>query len=145
LEIRPLTPADRGAWEPLWRDYLAFYNTTRPAEIYDLTFTRYTDPARADMKAWLAWQGPEAVGLVHVIAHAHGWQAEPVTYLQDLYASPATRGTGVGRTLIETVYADADSCGRPSVYWMTQISNATARQLYDRIATPTEFIKYVRT
>jgi GNAT superfamily N-acetyltransferase len=59
------------------------------------------------MLAWIAHAG-RAVGLVHVIVHAHGWQAAPVTYLQDLYAEPDMRGKGVGRALIETVYADAD-------------------------------------
>jgi GNAT superfamily N-acetyltransferase len=76
--------------------------------------------------------------------HRHGWKVEPVCYLQDLYAAPDVRGTGLGRALIEAVYAQADSDGCPSVYWMTQEFNATARKLYDRIATLTPFIKYSR-
>jgi len=144
LDIRPLAEADKRAWAPLWEAYLAFYGATRPADVVDLTFTRYTDPARADMRGWLAWLGDRAVGLVHAIVHAHGWQAAPVTYLQDLYAAPDTRGRGVGRRLIETVYADADAAGRPSVYWLTQQGNAEARRLYDRIAMPTDFMKYNR-
>jgi GNAT superfamily N-acetyltransferase len=35
----------------------------------------------------------------------------PITYLQDLYADPEVRGKGVGRALIEAVYADADAAG----------------------------------
>jgi GNAT superfamily N-acetyltransferase len=54
------------------------------------------------------------------------------------------RGTGVGRKLIEAVYAAADAAGRPAVYWLTQDFNATARQLYDRIGVLTPFIKYNR-
>ncbi len=143
--IRPLATGDQPAWAPLWRAYLAFYGTERDTAQFDLTFNRFIDPARQDMLAWLAWQGDDAVGLVHVIVHAHGWQDAPVTYLQDLYATPETRGTGVGRQLIETVYADADAAGRPNVYWMTQTGNATARQLYDRIAIATDFMKYNRS
>lgn len=145
LDIRPLAAGDRAAWTPLWRDYLAFYGAERGADIFDLTFSRYCDPDRADMLAWLAWSGGDAVGLAHVIVHAHGWQAAPVTYLQDLYATPQTRGTGVGRALIETVYADADAAARPNVYWTTQTGNTTARRLYDRIATATDFMKYARS
>ena len=144
IEIRSLAPSDRPAWAPLWRDYLAFYETEVAADIYDLTFARYTDPARADMRAWMAWNGDTALGLVHVIAHPHGWRAEPVTYLQDLFTVPEARGKGVARALIETVYADADRAGRPSVYWTTQIGNITARALYDSIGVQTEFIKYAR-
>ena len=144
IAIRPLAAADREAWAPLWRAYLAFYGTTRPEEVFALTFARYTDPARADMRGWLAWRGAQAVGLVHAIVHAHGWQAAPVTYLQDLYTAPEARGAGVGRALIETVYADADAEGRGAVYWLTQTGNAAARALYDRVARPTDFMKYAR-
>ncbi len=84
------------------------------------------------------------MGLVHYIFHDHCWRPEGVTYLQDLFADPEIRGHGVGRALIEAVYAAADAAGRPSVYWMTQDFNATARQLYDRIGTLTPFIKYAR-
>ncbi len=145
ITIRPLRPEDKPAWAPLWRAYLAFYQTARSDEIYDLTFARYIDPEQEDMRAWLAWSGDEAVGLVHVITHAHGWQAEPVTYLQDLFTAPAIRGKGVARALIETVYADADAAGRSSVYWLTQIGNAQARALYDRVAVATNFVKYNRS
>ncbi|MBF9049611.1 GNAT family N-acetyltransferase [Roseobacter sp. HKCCD9010] len=145
ISIRPLSSDDKAVWVNLWRDYLAFYDTTLPSEIYDLTFARYTDTTRQDMRAWLGWDTTMAVGLVHAIAHPHGWKAEPVTYLQDLFTTPAARGKGVARALIETVYADADAAGRPSVYWLTQIGNTPARALYDRVATPTDFMKYQRT
>lgn len=145
IDIRPLGAGDKSAWAPLWEAYLAFYDTARPAAVFDLTFSRYVDPGLETMRAWLAWLGDRAVGLVHAILHPHGWQAEPVTYLQDLYADPSARGRGVGRALIETVYADADARGAPAVYWLTQEGNAQARRLYDRIAVQTDFIKYNRS
>jgi GNAT superfamily N-acetyltransferase len=92
----------------------------------------------------LAWVDGKAVGLVHYLYHAHCWRVERVCYLQDLYAAPEARGTGVGRALIEAVYAQADADGAPVVYWTTQDHNTTARRLYDRIGTLTPFIKYQR-
>lgn len=145
ITIRPIKAGDRAAWEPLWRDYLAFYGTDVPGEIYDLTFSRYADPERTDMKGWIAWQGDAALGLVHAIAHPHGWTSRDVTYLQDLYTVPGARGEGLGRRLIETVYADADDHDRPAVYWLTQTGNAPARALYDRVAVATDFMKYNRS
>jgi GNAT superfamily N-acetyltransferase len=62
--------------------------------------------------------------------------------LQDLFADPDVRGSGIGRALIEGVYAKAKEAGSPEVYWMTQEFNATARRLYDRIAEKTPFIVY---
>ncbi len=144
FDIRPLGLRDRAEWGALWRQYLAFYGATRPDALLDLTFARYTDAGRDDMRGWMAWNGTTALGLVHAIAHSHGWQEAPVTYLQDLYTVETARGAGIGRALIETVYADADAAGRPSVYWMTQTGNATARALYDKIAQPTDFMKYSR-
>ena len=70
---------------------------------------------------------------------------EIASYLQDLFTRPETRGTGVGRALIEAVYAAADVNGTPNVYWLTQEFNTTARLLYDRIADVTPFIKYQRS
>lgn len=145
FDIRPLGRRDRAAWGALWHCYLAFYGTSRPEALLDLTFARYTDTARDDMHGWMAWERETALGLVHAIAHPHGWQEAPVTYLQDLYTVEEARGRGIGRALIETVYADADASGRPSVYWMTQTDNAPARALYDRIAQPTDFMKYSRS
>ena len=144
FDIRPLGRRDRPLWGDVWREYLAFYGAERPDDLLDLTFARYPDPDRTDMRAWMAWEGEAALGLVHTISHAHGWQEAPVTYLQDLFTTPAARGRGVGRALIETVYADADAQGRGAVYWLTQNSNATARALYDRVAQPTDFMKYSR-
>jgi GNAT superfamily N-acetyltransferase len=143
--ISPLSPADRDDWGTLWRAYLAFYDTERPETVFDTTFARYTDPGRPDMLGWIARAGRQAVGLAHVIVHSHGWQVAPVTYLQDLFVAPSLRGQGLGRKLIETVYADADAAGRPNVYWLTQTGNAAARQLYDRIGVASDFMKYTRT
>jgi len=81
---------------------------------------------------------------VHHVAHRTCWKVEDVCYLQDLYTLPEMRGRGVGRALIEAVYAHADRAGTPAVYWLTQGFNATARRLYDRIGVLTPFIEYDR-
>jgi GNAT superfamily N-acetyltransferase len=144
LTIRPLRQTDEADWRRLWSGYLAFYETTLPETVYATTFARLLDPARPQQNALVAEQGGRLVGLVHYIFHAHNWRAEDVCYLQDLYVDPETRGTGAGRALIEAVYAAADANGTPAVYWLTQDFNTTARQLYDRIAKVTPFIRYTR-
>ncbi|MGY6411163.1 MAG: N-acetyltransferase family protein [Alkalilacustris sp.] len=128
----------------MWQAYLAFYNTELPETVYDTLFARLLEPGPDGPFGLLAEIDGRPVGLVHYIFHAHCWKPEGVVYLQDLFAEPAARGRGVGRALIEAVYAEADAAGRPSVYWMTQTHNATARLLYDRIAQPTDFMRYVR-
>ena len=144
LKIRPLMAEDRTYWGQMWGDYLSFYETDVAPEIYETTFARLIDSTNPVQNALFAELDGAAVGIVHYMYHAHNWRAENVCYLQDLYAKEAVRGQGIGRALIEAVYAAADANGTPSVYWMTQDFNETARVLYDRIGTLTPFIKYSR-
>jgi len=144
LKIRPLGIEDRSEWAQMWSDYLSFYDTEVAPEVYATTFARLINPANRVQNALVAELDGAAVGLVHYIYHAHNWRVEDVCYLQDLYAKESVRGQGIGRALIEAVYAAADANGTPNVYWMTQDFNANARLLYDRIGTLTPFIKYSR-
>ena len=144
LQIRNLLPSDKAAWSELWRKYLEFYETELAEEVYDSSFKRMLSDSDTEFHGMVAEKDGELIGIVHYLFHRHGWKIENVCYLQDLYVSEAARGSGAGRALIEAVYAEADKNGAPSVYWMTQEFNATARRLYDRIATVTPFIKYTR-
>ncbi|MGR3466413.1 MAG: GNAT family N-acetyltransferase [Shimia sp.] len=144
MTIRPLQPGDEAGWRALWTAYLDFYDSEVAEEVYTTTFARLTDPAHRTQHALVAIDGDRLTGLVHFLLHPHNWRTEDVIYLQDLYADPSVRGTGVGRKLIEAVYDWADANGTPSVYWLTQEHNTAARQLYDRIATHVPFVKYQR-
>ncbi|TMV06585.1 GNAT family N-acetyltransferase [Ruegeria sediminis] len=128
----------------MWGAYLDFYNTSVPKEVYASTFARLLGDDPQDFSCFVAERGGRLVGLTHYLFHRHAWKIENVCYLQDLFARPEARGTGVGRALIEAVYAEADRQGAPTVYWLTQDFNATARKLYDRIGKLTPFIKYQR-
>lgn len=144
LTIRLLTPSDKAQWSHLWTAYLAYYETERSQEIHDLYFNRLLGDDPQDYTGLVAEQDGQLVGLVHFLSHRHGWSEENVIYLQDLYADPTVRGKGIGRALIEAVYDAADAAGTPTVYWLTQDFNETARKLYDRIGVKTPFIKYNR-
>ena len=144
INIRPLEQSDHAEWRRLWTAYLAFYETTVPEDVYATTWTRLFTDGEFEPNGMLALVDGRPAGLVHYIFHRTCWSAKNNCYLQDLYADPEVRGAGVGRALIEAVYAEADRAGCPSVYWMTQEFNATARLLYDRIARKTPFIKYQR-
>ncbi|HYF60825.1 MAG TPA: GNAT family N-acetyltransferase [Burkholderiaceae bacterium] len=141
LEIRPVTDEDRDAWMPLWRGYQAFYRVDLAEAVTDLTWQRFLDPDEP-MHAVLAWQGERAVGLVHWIFHRSCWTTGDYCYLNDLFAEPDTRGTGVGRALIEHVYRQAEAAGCSRVYWLTHETNEVAMRLYDRIAERSGFVQY---
>lgn len=141
IDIRPLRPPDRAAWEPLWAGYLAFYEASVPPEATDLTWRRFHDPAEP-MHALGAFVDGRLAGIVHYLFHRSTWTVGPYCYLQDLFTEERLRGMGVGRALIEAVYARACEAGASRVYWLTHETNETARLLYDRIADRPGFIQY---
>ena len=144
LTIRPVEARDEREWRTLWTGYLEFYETSVSEEVYRTTFSRLLSDDPHEFHGLVAERDGRLVGLTHYLFHRHCWKIENVVYLQDLFVSPEARGTGAGRRLIEAVYAEADAAGCPSVYWLTQDFNTTARQLYDRIAHVTPFIRYNR-
>ena len=141
VEIKAVERDDFDIWLPLWKGYQRFYEVTIPESVTRETWDRFLDPIEP-MHAALAVAGDEAVGLVHSIYHRSTWMTGDYCYLQDLFVADAARGNGVGRTLIEHVYADAKRRGAPRVYWLTHESNQSARQLYDCVADRSGFIQY---
>jgi GNAT superfamily N-acetyltransferase len=148
IQVRPLQPTDRAAWQALWDGYNAFYGregaTALPAETTDTTWARFLD-ANEPLHALVAVdEAGTLLGLVHHVFHRSTNRIEPVCYLQDLFTAPAARGRGAGRALIEAVYTAALAAGSRRVYWHTQEGNATARALYDQVARHLGFIVYAR-
>lgn len=141
IDIRPVSAADHAAWLPLWQAYLRFYNTELADSVTQSTWERFLEPSEPTHAA-LAWADGKAVGMVHYIYHRSNWSVENSCYLQDLLVVPETRGTGVGRLLIEHVYATAKADGCGKVHWLTHETNATAIQLYERIAERPGFIQF---
>ena len=144
FEIRKLSKKDFINWKSLWCNYLAFYETSVDDLVYETTFKRLLSKKHFSQNALVAQQGEGLIGLVHFIYHPHNWKLEDVCYLQDLFVTKAFRGNRVGRSLIESVYSEADKNKTSSVYWLTQDFNHQARKLYDNIGTVTSFIKYNR-
>lgn len=141
IQIRPVTANDHAAWRPLWQAYLRFYDTELAEAVSQSTWQRFLDPSEPTHAA-LAWDGDQAVGMVHFIYHRSNWSIEHSCYLQDLLVTPDQRGTGVGRQLIEFVYATAKTDGCCKVHWLTHETNATAIRLYERIAERPGFIQF---
>ena len=136
-----LEAQDFEAWLALWKGYQAFYKTEIAHDVTALTWKRFLDP-KEPMHCAVAEHDGVLVGLVHYIDHRSCWTEGDYRYLQDLYVLPARRGKGIGRALIEHVYAKAAAAGASRVWWLTHESNHDAMQLYDRIADKSGFIQY---
>lgn len=147
IDVRPVVPADRAAWRPLWDGYNAFYGrqgeTALAEHITETTWQRFFD-ATEQMFALVAESEGQIVGLSHALLHRSMTRVEPVCYLSDLYTLPAMRGHGVGRALIEATCREARARGATRVYWQTHETNAAGRLLYDKVAQHLGFIVYSR-
>jgi len=141
--IRALTAADKDAWLKLWAGYLEFYNASLAPDVTETAFARLTG-GDADMFGLVAELDGRIVGIAHAVVHRSTWAVAPYVYLNDLFVAPDVRGGGVGRALIEAVYARADAIGAERVYWLTHETNALARKLYDTLAVNDGFLEYRR-
>jgi GNAT superfamily N-acetyltransferase len=145
LVVRFVTRQDYEQWLPLWEGYNAFYGrsgaTALAPDITRMTWARFFD-ADEPVHALVAESGGTLLGLTHYLFHRSTTAIEPVCYLQDLFTSEAARRKGVGRALINGVYAQARLAGSSRVYWQTHETNHTAMQLYDKVADKSGFIVY---
>ncbi len=141
--VRLLSASDREQWDALWAGYLAFYGKSLDPGVTEQTWFWVTE-LRARLFGLGAQEGDILVGFAHCVLHHSTWAIGESCYLEDLFVAPEARGKGVGRALIEAVYAHADALGCERVYWLTHESNVAARGLYDKVAKNLGFIQYRR-
>lgn len=141
IRVRAARADEFAAWMPLWRGYQAFYKVDIADEVSRITWQRFFDPAEP-MHCDFAEADGVVCGLVHSIDHRSCWMKEHSCYLQDLFVAPELRGQGLGRRLIEHVYAQAKARGCARVHWLTHESNVDAMKLYDHIADKPGFVQY---
>jgi GNAT superfamily N-acetyltransferase len=143
--IRFVKSQDYAAWLALWDGYNAFYGRSGPTalspDVTAMTWARFFD-AYEPMHALVAEDEGGLIGLAHYLFHRSTTAIAPSCYMQDLFTSAAARGKGVGRALINEVYAQARIAGSPRVYWQTHETNVTAMQLYDKVAERSGFLVY---
>jgi GNAT superfamily N-acetyltransferase len=139
--IRPIRMDERVDWEPLWKDYQAFYKVVICDATTAVTWARLHDPAEP-MGVLGAYVDGRLRGIVHYLFHRSCWTTGDYCYLQDLFVAEGVRNLGLGRTLIEAVEERARAAGANRVYWLTHESNADARVLYDKLAERSGFIQY---
>ena len=143
--IRQIERQDYAGWRPLWDRYNAFYGRSGPTalaeEITEATWERFF---REDepVHCLVAEVDGHIAGIAHYLFHRSTTRLRDVCYLQDLYTADHLRGQGIGRLLIEAVYAAATKAGSSRVYWNTQITNEAGRALYDKVAKHLGFIVY---
>lgn len=142
--IRDAEPGDEGAWLGLWAQYLAFYEVTLTPEVTAATWARLMDPS-SPVKMRLAVVDGVPVGFAIHLHHPSTWVLGEDCYLEDLFLTPAARGQGIGRALIDDLIALARAKGWHRLYWHTDEDNTTARKLYDTYVQTDGHVRYRMT
>ena len=145
MRVRRLEGRDREAWGRLFCAYIEFYRAQVPDKVIDLTWQRLLAGGEGNPIGLVAVDDADVpFGLALALFHRSTWSATWYCYLEDLFVDPSRRNTGAGRALIEAVYREADARGCTRTYWVTEEGNATARALYDRVASRAPFVQYRR-
>jgi len=141
ITVRPLTSADKLEWLQLWRGYIEFYKAQLPESQYELTWNRLLDPEYNSFGLVVEEDGA-VLGITHYSFQTSTWAPVNYCYLEDLFVSPAARGKGLGRALIDAVKAIAIESGSTRLYWNTDRTNETARKLYDTYVSESGKVQY---
>jgi GNAT superfamily N-acetyltransferase len=139
--IRPPTQADRPAWEALYAGYAAFYTVSQTPEMRATVWGWIHDPAHGT-QCLVAEDGGVLVGFAHYRAFARPLSASTGGFLDDLFVSPAARGSGAAPALIDALQAVGRDNGWTVLRWITAEDNYRARALYDRVGDKTKWATY---
>lgn len=143
VRIRTLKPDDHDQWQLLWKGYQEYYETNLD-DVTDSLWERLMNNDPDGPVCLVAEEDEHLIGLVQYLFHGTTWSPQQRIYLHDLYTTHFSRGKGVGRKLIEAVYEAGKERNCDQVYWLTQDFNEDGRRLYDKVASLTPFIKYMR-
>ena len=98
VSIRKPRPIEFEDWNELWKGYLSFYRFDYSADHAHKLWERIHDDSDP-ISCYVADSKSGLVGLVHYLPHADTWDPRPTCYLQDLFVSSESRGSGTGTLL----------------------------------------------
>jgi ribosomal protein S18 acetylase RimI-like enzyme len=140
--VGPPGPQDAAPWRELYRAYADFYEEAVTDAQLDLVWSWITDPGH-DVKALLVRDASGTpVGLAHYRPYFRPLAAAVAGHLDDLYVTPAARGTGAVDALLEELQVIARQRGWSKIRWVTADDNHRARSKYDQVAERTMWVIY---
>src|SRR5262245_40231598 len=110
VRVRPLQARDKPVWLVLFKGYIEFYQATVADDVIETLWQRLLRGGEGFHEALVAVDADDRpLGLAHILFHRSTWSNGFYCYLEDLFVDPEQRGRGIGRALIEAVYAEADA------------------------------------
>ena len=144
LEICDIQQKHYEVWIELYHKYAEYYQVDIPKDNFDLTWKWLTIE---NYPFWgvLADVDSKIVGFAHFRSLPSPLDSCEVGFLDDLFVLQEYRGKKIGYSLIEKVHQIGKSKNWPYINWITKDDNYTARTLYDKISTKTDWNFYELT
>ena len=144
LEIFDIQQKHYEVWIELYHKYAEYYQVDIPKDNFDLTWKWLTNE---NYPFWgiLADVDSKIVGFAHFRSLPSPLDSCEVGFLDDLFVLQEYRGKKIGYSLIEKVHQIGKSKNWPYINWITKDNNYTARTLYDKISTKTDWNFYELT
>ena len=139
--VRAVSPDDEAAWTILYEGYRRFYRLAPDPAVVARVWSWLLDPDH-EVRGLVVVSDGGPVGLAHYRRFARPSSGTTGLYLDDLFVRPQDRAAGAGRLLLGTLSELAEREGRSVVRWITAEDNATARRLYDAVASATPWVTY---
>ena len=144
LEIYDIQKKHYEVWIELYHKYAEYYQVDIPKDNFDLTWKWLTSE---NYPFWgiLADVDSKIVGFAHFRSLPSPLDSCEVGFLDDLFVLQEYRGKKIGYSLIEKVHQIGKNKNWPYINWITKDDNYTARTLYDKISTKTDWNFYELT
>ena len=120
---------------PLIRKYQEFYEISPISDEKNKQFFSQFGESNPSGCQFAYRASGEFAGFATVYFSYASGITEKIAVLNDLYTSPACRGKGVGRALIEHCRSYAKGKGAARLQWLTAPENENAQKLYDSLDT----------
>jgi len=144
LEICEIQQKHYEVWIELYHKYAEYYQVDIPKDNFDLTW-KWLKSENYPFWGILADVDSKIVGFAHFRSLPSPLDSCEVGFLDDLFVLQEYRGKKIGYSLIEKVHQIGKSKNWPYINWITKDDNYTARTLYDKISTKTDWNFYELT
>ena len=142
ITIRPVEQKDRAQWNALYQGYAEFYEVTQTDAMRDTVWSWLFDDVHETEGLVAVDHKGTLIGITHFRPFARPLSATTGGFLDDLFVTPASRGSGASRLLIEAVAQIGKQRGWSVIRWITAEDNYRARSLYDKVADKTKWATY---
>lgn len=131
IEVKQATIMDLDRLVPLFDAYRQFYR--QPSNLEGARHFLLERFRHHQSVVFIAFQGDTAIGFTQLYPSFSSGAMARIFFLNDLFVIPEARGRGVGSALLHTAVKYGRSIGALRLVLSTEITNTTARSLYEKL------------